>query len=220
MAQSEPQLEIYGRHTSYNVQKVLWLADELQLSYAHTQVGGRFGGTDTAQFLALSPTGKVPVIRAGEHVVWESNTILRYLANTYARDSWHGADAYQSSQVDRWLDWSIDRLEPAFVGVFWGFYRTPVENRSQAGIRKSVADCESCLTLLGDQLADKPYLNGAEPTLADIATGVFLYRLQTIELDVVMPDNIVKWYQRLSSRQPYQRWVMTDFTELRGRLGY
>ena len=137
-------IEIYGRHTSYNVQKVLWLADELGLAYSHKEVGGRFGGNDTAEFLAMNPSGKVPVLRDKQRIILESNTIIRYLAGQYSDEHWISSDPYERSQTDRWMDWSIDRLEKAFVGVFWGYYRTPPESRNQAAIDASVSECESC----------------------------------------------------------------------------
>jgi glutathione S-transferase len=53
-------LTIWGRPSSFNTQKVLWLADELSLVYRHIPAGGAFGGLDTAQFLAMNPHGRVP----------------------------------------------------------------------------------------------------------------------------------------------------------------
>ncbi len=53
---------IYGRHTSYNVQKVLWLLDELQLSYQHIELGSRPDDTETDEFGKLNPMRKVPVL--------------------------------------------------------------------------------------------------------------------------------------------------------------
>jgi len=214
------QIEIFGRHTSYNVQKVLWLADELDLDYIHTEVGGRFGGNDTQSFLQMNPMGKVPVVRDGEYVIWESNTIIRYLADSYSSGNWISTDPYQRSQVNRWLDWSIDELEPAFVGVFWGYYRTPPEQHNKAAITSSVAHCEKCLAQLDRQLDTHLYLLGNTPSLADIATGVFLHRLIAIELTIEITENVCRWYKRLSARDGYRHWVMSDFTELKGRAGY
>ena len=79
---------IYGRHTSYNVQKVLWLLEELQIQYQHIQAGGKFGGTDTEEFGKLNPMRKVPVLVDGNKVVWESNTILRYVVDSYGEGKW------------------------------------------------------------------------------------------------------------------------------------
>ncbi len=213
-------IRILGRHTSYNVQKVLWLADELSLQYEHIQTGGRFGGTDSKEFLAINPHGKVPVLVDRERAIVESNTIIRYIADVYGKGIWNASEPFERTLTDRWLDWSIDRLERAFVAVFWGYYRTPPEKRDSDAIDRAVSECEDCLLALSAQLGLKPYLIGAHPTLADIATGVFLHRLYSIELPVTLPDNVFQWYQRLSRRQPYNKWVMSDFSELKGRVGY
>ncbi|WP_244300610.1 glutathione S-transferase N-terminal domain-containing protein, partial [Achromobacter aegrifaciens] len=76
-------LTIWGRRSSFNVQKVLWLAGELGLEYEHVLAGGEHGLRDTAEFRAMNPHGKVPLLRDGATTVWESHAILRYLA---ARD--------------------------------------------------------------------------------------------------------------------------------------
>ena len=213
-------LHLHGRHTSYNVQKVLWLLDELKLDYTHSQIGGRFGGNDSAEFLAMNPRGKVPVLQHGERIIWESNTIVRYLAQTFPVGSWMSQEAYQRSTQERWMDWSIDQLEPAFVGVFWGYFRTAPEQRNPAAISSSVDACEACLQLLNNELSTKHYLTGDTPTIADIATGVFLHRLIEIDLEVSIPVHVMSWYKELSQRSAYARWVMSDFEELRGRSGY
>jgi len=214
------KIEIFGRHTSYNVQKVLWIADELELDYSHIQIGGRYGGNDTTDFLLMNPLGKVPVLRHGDNVIWESNTIVRYLANSYSKETWIASTPYERSLSERWMDWSIEKLEPAFVGVFWGFYRTPPDNRNDSEIEKCIVDCEQCLSNIGSQLANKNNLLGYNPSVADIAIGVFLHRLWSIDLDIKFPDNVQNWYGRLTERAGYSRWVMSDFTELQGRSGY
>ena len=78
-------LTIWGRRNSFNVQKVMWLASELSLDYTHIEKGGSFGGLDAADFVAMNPHRKVPVIRDGDALVWESHAILRYLAASYGR---------------------------------------------------------------------------------------------------------------------------------------
>ena len=84
-------LRIWGRRSAFNVQKVLWLVGELQLAHEHIPAGGEFGGLDTAEFLALNPHGRVPVIDDNGTIVWESHAILRYLAARY------GADRFSAS---------------------------------------------------------------------------------------------------------------------------
>ncbi len=213
-------LTLYGRHTSYNVQKVLWLLDELSLDYDHIELGSNPADTETDQFGGLNPMRKVPVLVDDERSIWESNTILRYLVNTYGSKHWQNSDTYQTSLVERWMDWAQTRFEPAFVGVFWGYYRTPEHLRNKEAINKSLEDCRFCLARLDDQLAGKPFLLGDQLSLADVACGVFLYRLVEIDLQVELPKQVMRWYQNLQQNAGYRHWVQSDFSSLQGRLQY
>jgi glutathione S-transferase len=211
---------VYGRHTSYNVQKVLWLLDELQISYSHIELGSNPDDTETVEFGELNPMRKVPVLVDDDNVIWESNTILRYLSGTYGSESWEREDAYQRSLYERWMDWSQTYFEPAFVGVFWGYYRTPPNLHNTDEIKKSVKVCMKCLEKIDDQLIDKKYLADNRISLADISAGVFIFRLVEIDLDIGLPKNVENWYSRLKQSKGYQRWVMSDFSSLKGRLQY
>ena len=76
-------LKIYGRKSSFNVQKVMWLVGELGVDHEHTELGGSFGGLAEPAFRAMNPHGRVPVIDDGGVIVWESHAIMRYLAARY-----------------------------------------------------------------------------------------------------------------------------------------
>ena len=211
---------VYGRHTSYNVQKVLWLLDEFQISYKHIELGSSTGDTETDEFGKLNPMRKVPVLVDNDNVVWESNSILRYLASMYGYADWNVKDAYQRSLYERWMDWSQTYFEPAFIGVFWGYYRTPTELHNIEEIQKSLDTCVNCLEKIDSQLDTQEYLAGNNFSLAEICAGVFIFRLTEIDLDVSLPKNVKRWYKNLKRSKGYQRWVMSDFSSLKGRLQY
>ena len=213
-------LVIYGRHTSYNVQKVLWLLEDLQLNYQHIEFGQNLGDTETDEFGKLNPMRKVPVLVDGDCVIWESNTILRYLANEHGHGEWFVQDAYQRSLAERWMDWSQTIFEPAFVDVFWGYHRTPQALHNQAQIESGLTSCQSCLSKLDDQLTNQPYLVGNHLSLADVCASVFIFRLVEIDLEVELSVNVSKWYENLQQREGYRKWVMSDFSSLKGRLQY
>jgi len=99
-------LTVWGRKSSFNVQKVMWLVGELGITHEHMPAGGDFGGLDTPAFLAMNPHGHVPVIRDGDVVVWESHAILRYLAAAYGQGRFWTDSPAERSQADRWMDWS------------------------------------------------------------------------------------------------------------------
>ena len=213
-------IELYGRTTSYNVQKVLWFLDEIELKYKHIECGGKHGGLDTAEFEQLNPFRKVPVLIDDGLSVWESNSILRYLAASYGNDRWWSASPAERSEYEKWMDWSIDKFESSFVGLFWGFYRTPQSERDIKTINEHKKDYIYCLEIIDKQLRNTSYISGADISLSDIALGVFIYRLQDIGLDIELPSNVSRWYTNLKKRSGFSKWVMSDFTELKGRAAY
>ena len=165
-------LKIWGRRSSFNVQKVLWLVGELGLAHEHIPAGGGFGRLDEPAFLALNPHGRVPVLQDGDVVVWESHTILRYLAARYSGGGFWLDDPADRSRVEGWMDWSQTSLQPDFLnGVFWGYYRTAEAQRDWPAIHRSLARCAEHFRLLDRILATRPFLVGDELSLADIPTG-------------------------------------------------
>src|SRR5262245_58699366 len=152
-----PMLKVWGRRSSFNVQKVLWLVGELGLAHEHIPAGGDFGRLDEPSFRALNPHGRVPVIEDGDLAVWESHAILRYLAARYDRNGLWSADPAERARVDSWMDWSQSTLQPDFlVGVFWSYYRTPESQRDWPAIRRSLARCAGHFRLLDEILTARP----------------------------------------------------------------
>jgi glutathione S-transferase len=215
-------LQVWGRRNSSNVQKVLWLIGELDLPHEHIPAGGSFGLTRSAEFLAMNPNGRVPVIKDSDGtIVWESHSILRYLAARYGSPRFWSEDAAQRSQADRWMDWSQSSLQPAFLtGVFWGFYRTPEALRNAKSIDENLGRCAQYFQLLDRMLTERPFIAGDSLSLGDIAVGSNLYRY--FELDIKRPDvsNVEAWYKRLQLRPAFREHVMVPFDELFGRLDF
>ncbi len=214
-------LTVWGRRSSFNLQKVMWLVDELGIAHRHLEVGGKFGGLDTSEFLAMNPHGKVPVIDDNGIVVWESHTILRYLAARSEKESFWHEDLEQRSQSDRWMDWSQTTLQPDFLmGIFWGFYRTPEAQRNQTAIKIKIERCANHFRLLDSILSDRAFMLGNELTLADIPIGTSLYRYFNLEIDRPNIPHVEAWYERLQERPGYRNHVMVPFQDLYGRLDY
>jgi len=215
-------LQVWGRRNSSNVQKVMWLIGELDLPHEHIRAGGSFGLTQSAEFLAMNPHGRVPVIKDSDGtIVWESHSILRYLAARYGSPRFWSDDAGQRSQADRWMDWSQSTLQPAFLtGVFWAFYRTPEALRNAKSIEENLGRCAQYFQLLDRVLAERPFIAGDGLSLGDIAAGSNLYRY--FELDIKRPDvpNVQAWYERLQLRPAFREHVMVPFDELFGRLTF
>ena len=213
-------LTVYGRKSSFNLQKVMWLVGELGIEHRHVELGGSFGGLEAAEFRALNPHGRVPVIKDGGTVVWESHAILRYLAARYGGRFWHD-DAGVRAQWEQWMDWSQCTLQPDFlVGVFWGFYRTPEPQRDMAAVTARIRRTGEHMQLLDQVLEGRRYLLGDALTLADIPAATNLHRY--FGLDIARPPvpNVERWYATLKQHAGYRDHVMVPFGDLYGRLAY
>jgi glutathione S-transferase len=111
-------LRVLGRATSGNVQKVVFLLEELGQPYAREDYGRQFNNTQDAAYLKLNPNGKVPTLIDGEVAIWESNTIMRYICNKYGGKSLYPADPFQRSLVERWMDWQLSAIYGPYVALF------------------------------------------------------------------------------------------------------
>jgi glutathione S-transferase len=214
-------LTVWGRRSSFNLQKVMWLVGELAIEHRHIEAGGQFGGLDAPEFRAMNPHGRVPVIDDNGTIVWESHAILRFLAARYGRGTFWSDDEATRSLSDRWMDWAETSLQPDFLnGVFWGFFRTPEAQRNWKAINARIERCARHFELLDRMLAGQAFMLGERLSLADIPVGTNLYRY--FNLDIARPSvpNVEAWYRRLQERPAYRTHVMIPFDELRGRLDY
>ena len=213
-------LKIYGRFSSLNVQKVMWMIGELDLEYDHINVGGSVGGLDTPEFLTINPHGKVPVVDDNGFIVWESHSILRYLAAKFGESGYWPHDAAERSLINRWMDWGQTALQPAFMGLFWGFYRTPADQRDEQKIARYIEACHRQFGVLDQVLSNHDFLTGDYFTTADMPAGTTLYRYYNMDVPTPEMPHLKAWFDRLTQRPGYQKWVMQDFSELKGKTEY
>jgi len=213
-------LKILGRPNSYNVQKVLWLLDELSLDYENIDIGSTAGDLDNKAFLALNPHGLIPVLQDEKLIVWESNTILRYLASKYGSELFWSNDPGHRSNYERWMDWELANLQPDFLGLFWEYYRTPEKQRDAEKIQRFALRCQMNISLLNTILKESKYITGSVFSIADIVVGTSFYRYFNMGISVDDNSNVNNWYLRLSDRVSYQRKIAVPFEELMGRIKF
>jgi glutathione S-transferase len=213
-------IELWGRKNSYNVQKVLWVLDELNIEYTHHDVGSQLGDLETVEFLAMNPRARVPVLVDKASVIWESNTIVRYLSAAYGANSLWLDNPVQRSYADRWMDWELATLQPDFMDLFWGFYRKPESKRDYVKIEKSKSKCELHFKMLDGHLKQNDFVAGKVFSMGDIPPATALYRYFEMGMEVQNPPNLMAWYQRLARREAFQKTIMTPFGELKGREQY
>jgi glutathione S-transferase len=204
-------LKIWGRISSINVRKAVWAAQEVGVPFERIDAGGTFGGTRSADYLALNPNALVPAMADGDGAMalqlFESNVIVRYLCARYAPGTLYPAGLAQRFDAERWMDWQQTAVNPAGRDAFIQQIRTPAEQRDPAKIAASVAAMQPLLQMLDQQLAQGPYLQGAQFGMADIPLGCELHRWWG------MPDqddsrsrypHVARWFAALQARPAAQ----------------
>lgn len=213
-------LRIWGRRSAFNVQKALWAIGELDLDYSHVNAGGDAGGLDEPAYRAMNPHGRIPVIDDDGLIVWESNSIIRYLGAKYGHGRLWNPDPAARSLADRWMDWGLANAQRDFLDLFWGYYRTPEQNRDLDYVAERFKRCADNYQLLDRHLANQPYLAGENFTMAEIPVGTTLFRYFSMDIDRPDVPNVEAWYARLCQRPAYMEHVMIPFENLFGRLAY
>jgi glutathione S-transferase len=202
-------ITIWGRTTSSNVQKVLWLVEELKIPFKRIDAGLSFGRNKDPDFLALNPNGLVPLVQDGPLSIWESNTILRYLASRYGGEHLYPTDPALRSQVERWLDWQIGTLALAMSPLFMGLIRTPADQRDPVAIETARRKAGELWSLLDRQLSGHPYVAGQHFSIADIAFGNSIHRWYGFAIERPSLPHLEAWHRRVGERLGFQTHVNT-----------
>ena len=108
-------LTVWGRRSSFNLQKVMWLVGELEVAHRHIEAGGQFGGLDTPEFRAMNPHGRVPVIDDDGTIVSGNRTRFCVIWPRDMGEARSGAMTMRHvrSRIDGWIG-----LKPRFSLTF------------------------------------------------------------------------------------------------------
>ena len=169
-------LKVWGRNTSSNVQKAMWAVGELGLENERFDVGGTFGKNREPAYLNMNPNGLVPTLQDGDFILWESNSIIRYLARNHGGGKLEGANPKMTALANQWMDWQLTVLGPAITPAFQGLIRTPEDKRDLAAIAASQSKTTEAMKILDAQLGKSAYVAGDQFTMGDIPVGVMTYR--------------------------------------------
>ena len=201
-------IKIWGRRTSSNVQKVLWLSDELELAYDQVDIGGPFGGTDSDTYRKLNPNGLVPTIDDDGFVLWESHSIVRYLASVHAPGTLWPTDPKVRASAERWMDWQLTVLGPASRPVYWSLIRTEEADRDLHALAAARDTLSAAFAILDGALADTAYVAGDVFTMGDIPVGIMVYRWFAMPVEREDYPNLKRWYDALTERPGYREHIM------------
>jgi glutathione S-transferase len=195
-------MKLLGRKTSGNVQKVLFLLEELKLPYEREDYGRQFNNTQTPDYLKLNPNAKVPTLVDGGLVIWESNTILRYIA-AKAKSSLYPGDPGKRSQVERWMDWQLASLNNPYLAMFREAKLEPAKRSADFAAQQK--DLGAQLAIL-DQSMGK-WVAGDALSVADICLAPIVYRCLRFGVDLPELANVKRWDAAISAREGFKNAI-------------
>jgi len=192
---------LYGKPTSINVRKVLWLCAELDLPFSHDPAPA----PDVLS--TLNPNRQVPVLRDGDFVLWESNTIIRYLAGQYQGHHLYPAEPKLRARVDQWMDWQATDLNRSWSYAFMALARQSPAHRDEGAIEASCRDWARFMGILDQRLAATgAYVAGDAFTLADIPVGLSVNRWFETPFDKPALPAVAAYYDKLAQRDGYRQY--------------
>src|SRR3954466_10626826 len=199
-------LKIWGRTNSVNVKKALWCAEELGLKYERVDAGMQFGVTKTPEYLRMNPNSLVPTIEDDGFILWESHTIVRYLAAKHSMGKLCPADLKARADVERWMDWAFT-FQRAMRDVFWGLIRTPADKRDPKAIEAGRVASNEAIRVPEAVLASRKYVTGSDFSMGDIPLGCEVQRWMRVPIERPRFPNVEAWFERLRERPAYRKFV-------------
>jgi glutathione S-transferase len=222
-------LRLWGRPSSGRTQKVLWTLAEIGLEFefilasavmgpgGHVSKGIKpFGVVDTPEYRALNPNGRIPTIDDDGFVLWESNSIVRYLAMQYAPELLYGNDVRTFASASRWLDWENNELLPPQHDLVMQLVRLPPAQRDPDALERARTRFVSRLGIMEAELTRHRHITGERFTYGDIALGVRVHRWRLFGLDAPPMPAIDRWYREISARPAFQVWTAPPEHHLEG----
>jgi glutathione S-transferase len=204
-------LKIWGRLNSVNVKKAMWAVEELGLKYERIDAGLHFGVTKTPEYRRMNPNSLVPTIDDDGFVLWESHSIVRYLAAKHGAGTLWPADLRVRADAERWMDWAFT-LQSAMRDVFWGLIRTPPEKRDMKAIEAGAKRSAELLAVPEAMLAGKRYVAGETFTMGDVPLGCEVQRWMRVPIERPRLPNVEAWFERLRARPAFLKFVDVPLT--------
>lgn len=202
---------LFSSPGSQHSRRVLVLIHELALDVDIETVDvrppGMGGYNSSPEFLAINPNGKVPVLREGDFVLWESNAIMWYLAECHGDTPLWPRDPQRKANVAKWQLWQAAHLSPAADGLMYeAFVRPMMKQQTDPAHLESLTKSfhrwcsvlDAALATSGGLLANEAF------SCADIAAASALMYARMAKMPVDGYAHISAWLERVHARPSWQ----------------
>jgi glutathione S-transferase len=199
-------IKLHAHPYSGNSRKVHWALEELSVPYTYQLVDLMTGAHKRAEFTALNPHGRVPVLEDDGFILYESNAILLHLASRYGKGSYLGSGPEELALIHQWLFVQAFDLQPylqkAFVCKLYASLGQAFDADAHA---RALRELPPGLTVLDQHLAGKTHVVGDRFSIADIAIGEAIGVADFAGCDLGPYTHIRAWLGRIGERPAFQK---------------
>ena len=196
------KLIVYGNKISTCTQRILILLEELQLKYDFIDIDILNEKQKSESFLKLNPFGKVPVIQYGEHIIFESRSILRYIAKNNTDDS--DLTLNENVDVDVWLETESQNFNQPMSKIIYEkfFAKLLKKDTDETIVEKELHKLLLIFAIYEQQLSKHKYIASDEYSIADISHIPCINYFIKCGYKSILKEfpHVYKWAKRLLSR--------------------
>lgn len=201
-------IKILGKTSSINVRKTLWVCEEMGVAFEQEEWGEGFISTDHPDFHSLNPNATVPVLIDGDFVLWESNSICRYLASSYKGHDLYSSVLKERALIEQWMDWQATDFNAAWRYAFTGLVREGKEFQDRELQQASIVEWNNAIKIIAAQIEKTgAYLTGENFTLADIVIGLSINRWLKSPIERIDYPEISNYMELLGKRPSFSKYM-------------
>lgn len=198
-------IKLYGIALSNNVNKVRYCLDYLKLAYEIVPINPLQGSNQTPEYQAITPTQKIPSLDDNGFKIFESNAIIRYLAEKQ-KSPIYPQDLQKRTTVNAWMDFSSIHIGTSLGRVMFNRVVAPMLNKEvdQNSLNFGLEMLSKYLPIADKQLGANTYIAGSEFSIADFDLLAVLDPCEMCQVDLTSYKNLTRWRDDLKKRDFYQ----------------
>lgn len=202
-------IELYVFPPSPRAFKPMVVANHLGIETTLRIVDLVKGDQKAPQYAALNPNMRMPTLKDGDYVLWESSAILQYLAGKKPESGLLPRDERGRLDVTRWQFWDVCHWDPGCAVFIFEHLVKPIVLKSgepdQAAIAKGAESFHRAAKVLDDQLRGRKFVTGETLTLADFSIGASMNLADMAHYPIAQYAEIKRWYASLRALPAWQK---------------
>jgi glutathione S-transferase len=202
-------IELYVFPPSPRAIKVIAAANHLGLDYTMRMLDFSKGEHMAPAYAALNPNCRMPTLKDGDYVMWESNAIMQCLALRKPQSGLLPTEENARLDVTRWQFWDLAHWDPACAVFVFEYLVKPallgINEPDMAAVAKGTEAFNRTAKVLDGHLKGRKFVAADTLTLADFSLGAEMIYANACHLPVEPYGEIKRWYGALSALPSWQK---------------